>query len=49
MFDDTWGLADDFGVMMKNGKILSFHKNNTFKKNVIIRNQKGIINQLWSL
>ena len=32
MFDDTWGLADDFDVMMKNGKRLSFHKNNTFKK-----------------
>ena len=30
MFDDTWdntwGLADDFDVMMKNGKRLTFHK-----------------------
>ena len=22
MFDDTWGLADDFDVMMKNGNLL---------------------------
>ena len=21
MFDDTWGLADDFDVMIKNGKL----------------------------
>ena len=32
MFDDTWGLADDFDVMMKNGKRLTFNKNNTLKK-----------------
>ena len=31
MFDDTWGLADDFDVMMKNGKRLTFHKI-TFKR-----------------
>ena len=31
MFDDTWGLADDFDVMMKNGKRSRFYKT-TFKK-----------------
>ena len=31
MFDDTWGLADDFDVMMKNGKRSRFYKT-TLKK-----------------